>query len=78
MIDRFLNFSQTNVTKEVVPAEPQPTAGPTHSPSTTAAHSQGPSTTVKHTETTPVISPAGDEKDKEVEYCFSFYTNTYL
>ncbi|XP_049440030.1 syndecan-2-like [Epinephelus fuscoguttatus] len=63
---RFLNFSQTTVSKKMVPTQPQPTANSPHNPSTTATHSQDPSTTVKDTETTPFVLPNGDNHDEEV------------
>lgn len=78
ILRRFLNFSRTTASKEMVPSQPQPTADSPHNPPITAADSKDPSTTVKDTQTTPFIFPDGDSMDEEVEYCFSFYTNPYL
>ncbi|XP_029307983.1 LOW QUALITY PROTEIN: syndecan-2-like [Cottoperca gobio] len=57
MIRRFLNFSQTTVSKEMVPSQPQPP---------TAADSQDTSTKEMDTETTPFILPNGDNSDEKV------------
>ncbi|XP_070692062.1 syndecan-2-like [Pempheris klunzingeri] len=62
---RFFNFSNT-ISKEVVPSQPQPTAGSPHNPPTTAADGQNPPTTVKDSETTAVIVTDGDSRDQEV------------
>ncbi|XP_071325452.1 syndecan-2-A-like isoform X2 [Trachinotus anak] len=56
LLRRFLNFSKTTVSKEMVPVQPQPTADSADNPSTTAADSQD--------QTTPNISPDGDNGDK--------------
>lgn len=63
---RFLNFSGTTVSKEMVPSQPQPTADSPHNPPTTAADSQDQPTTVKDTKKTPFIIPGGDSVDEEV------------
>ncbi|XP_040900881.1 syndecan-2-like [Toxotes jaculatrix] len=57
MLERFLNFPRT---REMVPAQPQPTADSSHNPPTTAAGSQDQTTTVK---TTPYIFPSGEDGD---------------
>ena len=72
MIRRFLNFSETTVSKEMVPTRPQPTSDSPHRPSTTAADSQDALTEEKDTETTPFTSYNGDKSDEEVKYCFPF------
>lgn len=71
---RFLNFSRTTVSKEMVPSQPQPTANSPHEPPTTAAESQDTPTTMKDTKKTTFIFPEGDKK---VEYCISLYTYLY-
>ncbi|TKS81845.1 Syndecan-2-B [Collichthys lucidus] len=43
---KFLNFSRTTVSKEMVPNQPQPTANPPREPPTTAAESQHTPTTM--------------------------------
>ncbi|XP_070822604.1 syndecan-2-like [Chaetodon trifascialis] len=63
---RFLNFSRTAVSKDMVPSQPQPTAHSPHNPPTTAAASQDPPTTVKDTKKTTFIFSDGDSRDKEV------------
>ncbi|XP_034083619.1 syndecan-2-B-like [Gymnodraco acuticeps] len=66
MIRRFLNFSETTVSKEMVPTRPQPTSDSPHKPSTTAADGQDATTEEKDTETTPFTSYNGDKSDEEV------------
>ncbi|XP_059196140.1 syndecan-2-like [Centropristis striata] len=66
MLLRFLNFSQTTVSKETVPTRPQPTAGSPHNPTTATADSQDPSTTVEDKETTSVFLNNGDNSNKEM------------
>uniref|UniRef100_A0A3B4UVC5 Syndecan n=1 Tax=Seriola dumerili TaxID=41447 RepID=A0A3B4UVC5_SERDU len=59
LLRRFLNFSKTTVSKEMVPVQPQPTADSPHNPPTTPADSQDQTTT-------PNIFPTGDNRDEEV------------
>ncbi|XP_054477715.1 syndecan-2-like isoform X2 [Anoplopoma fimbria] len=66
MLWKFLNSSQTTVSKEMVPTQPQPSAAFPLNPTTTAAESQNPSTKEKDTETTPFILPNGDTEEEEV------------
>ncbi|XP_034409179.1 syndecan-2-like isoform X2 [Cyclopterus lumpus] len=56
---RFLNFSETTVSKGMVPTGPPPSASPLN-PSTTAA------TRMKDAETTTFILPNVDNRDEEV------------
>ncbi|XP_008289966.1 syndecan-4-like [Stegastes partitus] len=65
LLKRFLNFSTTSFTKEILPLQPQPTDS-AYNPPTAAADNQDPTTTVKDAETTPFILPDGDSRDKEV------------
>lgn len=67
---RFLNFSRTTLSNEMVPSQPQPTADSPHNPPTTAADSQHPPTTVKDTKTTPGIFPDENSENEEVEFFF--------
>ncbi|AWO96875.1 putative syndecan-2-like [Scophthalmus maximus] len=64
LLRRFHNFSQTTVSKEVVPFQPQPTANSPHIPPTTAA-ADGQVPTAAG-ETTPYVSPDGGNGDEEV------------
>ncbi|KAK1895882.1 Carboxypeptidase Q, partial [Dissostichus eleginoides] len=61
MIRRFLHFSETTISKEMVPTRPQPTSDSPHRPSLTAADSQDATTEEKDTETTPFTSSNGDK-----------------
>ncbi|XP_070768563.1 syndecan-2-like isoform X2 [Enoplosus armatus] len=61
ILRKFLNFSRTTVSKEMV--QPQPTADSPDNPPTTAAASQDP-TKEKDTKTTPSTFPDGDKKDE--------------
>ncbi|CAJ1062081.1 syndecan-2-like [Xyrichtys novacula] len=65
-LKRFLNLSSTTVSKETVPVQPQPTAGPPPSPQPTTVDSQDPLTTVEETKPTPSNPPDEDSSDEKV------------
>lgn len=73
---RFLNFSRTTVSKEMVPSQPQPTANSPHEPPTTAAESQDTPTTMKDTEKTTFISSEGDKKVVDIGPTADFFTSS--
>ncbi|XP_068591402.1 syndecan-2-like [Cebidichthys violaceus] len=64
ILRKVLNFSETTVSKEMVPTQPPSSAASPLSPSTTATGSQNPSTKGTDTETTPFILPNGDNRDE--------------
>nr|XP_020511141.1 syndecan-2-like [Labrus bergylta] len=64
LLKKFLNLSRTTVSKEMVPVQPQPTAGSPLNPLTTAAVSQDRPTTVEVTKTTPDKILGGDSDEK--------------
>ncbi|XP_060905412.1 syndecan-3-like [Labrus mixtus] len=74
LLKKFLNLSRTTVSKEMVPVQPQPTAGSPLNPLTTAAVSQDSPTTVEVTKTTPDKILGGDSDEEKVQYCFLFHT----
>lgn len=73
---RFLNFSRTTVSKEMVPSQPQPTANSPHEPPTTAAESQDTPTTMKDTKKTTFIFPEGDKKVVDIGPTADFFTES--
>ncbi|KAG8010204.1 Magnesium transporter MRS2-like protein [Nibea albiflora] len=73
---RFLNFSRTTVSKEMVPSRPQPTVNSPHEPPTTAAESQATPTTTKDTEKTTFIFPEGDKKVVDIGPTADFFTES--